>query len=214
MKKYIVLIAVVTALSSFSFAQQDSTVVVKDNSNEWKQNSIFQPGNGKLESGFYGALMTRYGQIDGNGAFLVGGKGAWIINHSLGIGIAGNGLMSRTYTSPNSNIVAGYLGGNGGILIEPVLFSDKSVHIALPVVFGGGYVTQYVFVGETSVGFDNYVTFGYIEPGIEIELNVVEWFRVAFGAYYAFRPEVDTYNMKSDIIAPLSLGASFKFGMF
>ena len=71
-----------------------------------------------------------------------------------------------------------------------------------------------MFTGKEYWEKDDYVAYGYIEPGIEVEVNVIHWFRVAFGAYYAFRPEIESINMSSDIISPLSLGATFKFGMF
>ena len=212
MKNYIVLIAVFITFSVCSFAQESSND--STSSEGWKQKSIFESGNGKMDHGFYGGLMTRYAQIDGQSAFLIGVKGAWVINHSLGIGLAGNNLMKRTYTSANKDIVKGYLGGNGGFLLEPVLYSDRAIHVALPVVFGGGYISEYVFIGKDYWDKGDYVLFGYIEPGIEVELNVVKWFRVSFGAYYAFRPETETNNMSSDIVSPLSLGAAFKFGMF
>ena len=214
MKKIVLLLIATVTFSAHSFAQTDSTTIDQSENKGWEQKTLFSSGNGKIEHGFYGAVMPRYGQIDGNGAFLFGGKGAWIINHNLAIGISGNSLTSRNYTSPNKNAVAGYFGGNGGFMIEPILFADRPLHVALPVVVGGGFVGKYVFIGDSFWDNGDYVSFGYIEPGIELEANIVSWFRVSVGAYYAFRWDVDSYNMSSDILSPLSLGASFKFGIF
>ena len=50
------------------------------------------------------------------------------------------GIMNRTYSSTNNQIVSGFAGGNGGFLLEPILYADRTVHVALPVVFGGGFV--------------------------------------------------------------------------
>ena len=89
MKNHIILTAALTAFSLFSVAQETSAT--NSESGAWEQKSIFKSGTGKIDHGFYGGVMTRYGQVDGESAFLFGAKGAWIINHSLGIGIAGNG---------------------------------------------------------------------------------------------------------------------------
>jgi len=210
MKTRIVLSMMGMLLSFGAWAQTDST----NASDGWEQKSIFKSGNGKTTHGFYGGIITRYGQVSGNGSALLGAKGAWIINHKLGIGISGNSIMNRTKTSANGNVFAGYAGGNGGIMIEPIIFADKAVHITLPVVFGGGFIGSYTYFGNDLWDTGKYVAFGLIEPGIEVELNVIKWFRVSFGAYYAFRSEVDSYKMDTDIMSPLSLGATFKFGKF
>jgi len=215
MNKIILLFIASIAISASVFAQTDSTTTVSTTENSgWEQKTLFSSGNGKLTSGFYGGLMMRYGQIDGDGSFFMGGKGAWIINHSFGLGLAGNGMMNRTYTSNSGNAFTGFSGGNGGLLIEPIFFADRPIHFSVPMVIGGGFLNKYAYFGQDFWDNGDYVAFGYFEPGVEIEMNVVSWFRVAFGAYYAVRWDIDYYNMRSDMISPLSIGGTLKFGIF
>lgn len=211
MKTRITLLIVSILMVISGYAQSDSATTKAD---DWQQKTLFSTGNGKMTNGFYGGLTPRYGQINGGGAFLMGAKGAWIINHSLGIGLAGNSLASRQYNTLNLNAVAGYFGGNGGFMIEPILFADKPIHVALPVVIGGGYIGEYVRFGDNFWDNGDYAAFGYVEPGIEIEANIIKWFRVSVGAYYSFRWDVDSYGISADIISPLSIGGALKFGIF
>jgi len=75
-------------------------------------------------------------------------------------------------------------------------------------------ISRYLWIGQDHWDNGDYAAFGYLEPGIELEANIISWFRVSVGAYYAFRWDLDSYNISSDIISPLSIGASFKFGIF
>jgi len=147
MRKIVLILMIIVGASLGSFAQTDSTTTEGDG---WKQKTLFSSGTGKIEHGFYGGLMTRYGQVNGQSALLLGGKGAWLINHSIGVGIAGNSLMNRTYTSVNHDVVGGYAGGNGGFMIEPILFADRPLHVALPVVVGGGFIRGLLKINSLS----------------------------------------------------------------
>jgi len=185
-----------------------------DSNTRWKQNTVFKPG--ETSHGGYGALTLRMGELNDKSALMIGGKGAWVINHSLGIGLAGTGVMGINEYDPNSSIHIGYAGGFGGFLIEPILFSDKLVHVSIPMILGGGGVSRFVYNNNNYNyhGGNRYVAFGLFEPGIEIEFNMVSWFRISAGAYYAFRTEIDSYLLDTDILSPFSFGINFKFGSF
>jgi hypothetical protein len=62
---------------------------------EYKENdqisTIFSKNR---KNGGYGALSFNYTQIDGKDAFMMGARGAWIIDHSFAIGLGGNGFVN------------------------------------------------------------------------------------------------------------------------
>jgi hypothetical protein len=192
-----------------SFAQDDNS---ENENTGWNQNTIFK--SGEMSHGGYGGVSVRMGQLNNESAIVMGGKGAWIINHKIGIGLAGSGIMGHSTYSSVGNIYTGYSGGYGGLLIEPIFFSDKMVHFSVPMVFGGGGVGKYVYNSNNFIGGDQYVAFAVFEPGLEVEFNMASWFRISAGAYYSFRSEIDAYLLTTDIVDPFNFGLTFKFGAF
>lgn len=148
-----------------------------------------------VEHGGYGAFSIGYTQIGEYNAFTGGGKGAWLINHSLGLGMAGNGFAtdrveSKFITDRDAYIVGGY----GGFLIEPIFYANNPVHFSLPMIIGGGgvtYIRDSYLQDPGSYYPDYYSTFFVFEPGIELELNVVKFMRVAFGISYRITSDID-----------------------
>lgn len=203
-------LAVTLFLVSFQVCAQSGSVDEDDN--RWSQNTVFKPG--EASHGGYGGLTLRMSEMNDKSALMIGGKGAWIINHSLGIGLAGSGVISMSDYDPNTNITTGYAGGFGGFLIEPILFADKLVHVSIPMILGGGGVSRFAHNNYNYVGGNRYVAFGLFEPGVEIEFNMVKWFRISAGAYYAFRTEIDSYLLETNVLNPFSFGLNFKFGSF
>jgi len=179
--------------------------------------------------GGYGALTLGYTQLGNFDAFSPGIKGAWLIGHSIGIGIEGTGFISELTTGIIENEEYSFItGGYGGLMIEPILFGMKPIHVTLPLVIGAGAI-----VFESSENYSptypnnqyhtDYDQFFIIKPGIEVEMNVTRFFRLAVGASYRFTNEVNlTTNINgSDMVVlekndlnGLLVGLSFKFGKF
>ncbi|MCD4736460.1 MAG: hypothetical protein K8R53_10475 [Bacteroidales bacterium] len=82
--KKLILIVLVLGISGFSYAQEENKP------EEFR--TIF--GKGEITHGGYGGLSIYYSQIDKKDAMLVGARGAWLINHRLGIGIGGHGFAN------------------------------------------------------------------------------------------------------------------------
>ncbi len=173
-------------------------------------------------NGFYGALTFGYSQIDGKDAFVTGGRGAFIIDHSLAIGLGGygfaNNLDYHTYMNdhPLNYTLAG---GYGGIFIEPILGGTMPVHVSFPVLFGVGGATlieNYGYNYWEHLPFDDYGTdvFFVVEPAVELEFNLTTYFRAAAMVSYRHTSNVELYNTDSDVLRGLNFGATFKFGKF
>ena len=112
-------------------------------------------------------------------------------------------------------------GGYGGLLIEPIIGAFKPVHISIPMLIGAGGATYMDEYGKT---YDDpfypkpyyYYSdaFFVFEPGVEIELNMVKFMRLAFGGYYRFTSGLDLEDTKSNMMNGFSTGITLKFGKF
>ncbi len=173
-------------------------------------------------NGGYGAFSVGYSQINSLNAITMGGRGAWIIGHSLALGFYGSGFATdfRVLTVDRSyNLV----GGHGGIFIEPILLPKFPVHLSFPVMAGVGGIAYTINRQPDFTGnFDGYVqsstVFMLAEPGVELELNLTRWFRLAVGASYRFTSDVRLNNtdvtIPSNVLKGISGGVTLKFGKF
>lgn len=197
----------------------------QDRSDTQEMRTLFG-GNNKLAHGGYGAINIEYGQIDGRDAVLVGGRGGWIINHRLTLGIAGKGIATSQAIdgSPTDPI---YLnGGYGGLLIEPIIYPFSPVHISFPVIIGAGgaaYGIQYKYSNDWEDSYWETIessAFFICEPGVEINLNLVKFMRLSFGVYYrvtaglTMTHPISGESVPKNLMDGFSTGISLKFGKF
>ncbi len=213
MKKAILILGVLFITSGSIFAQADDGV-----QEENKEIKTLLGDN--ITHGGYGAIMVNYSVIDNKDAILVGGKGAWIINHVLGIGLGGYGfandlrfdniIESKDYT---------LAGGYGGLLIEPIILPHSPVHVAIPILIGAGGVA---LVDNYYYSYDKHNdyyaaasdAFFVIEPGVELEFNMVKFMRVAIAVSYRYTQGLQLPGLDGDILNSFSGGLALKFGKF
>lgn len=179
--------------------------------------------------GGYGALSIGYTQVNGLNALQMGVQAEWLVGHGFGLGIAGVGFTSD-FTPVNSDYYA-LSGGYGGLIMEPIIFGWLPVHISLPVLFGGGGMASYSTNadpwnnGNVDPMFGEYAVFFVGEVGVELEFNMVRFFRLSlFGNYrwttnLDMKPmygldEVSPYAVSPDALNGWSAGVRFKFGSF
>ncbi len=190
--------------------------------------------NGNVSHGGYGAITVGYSNIDGRDAILVGGRAAWVANHRFALGLAGHGFFnnldkSYSYDNPGDYSLAG---GYGGLLLEPIIMPASPVHISVPILLGvGGVAATHRDKWDNYQNSNNYYydndVFLVVEPGIDIEFNIVKFFRLGVGASYRLTNGVDLrykyidtdYIEKETIIAKDALDSyninlSLKFGWF
>lgn len=203
-----------------------------DDDNDYKRSSddemVTLIGNSDHIGG-YGAFSIRYFNIDDRDGIMFGGRGGIIVGHGLSFGLTGTGFVSQSVYDPILGEDAMLAGGYGGIYIEPILFPNYPVHVSFPVTFGGGgigYAINYYDDDNWESRWDDDRTEGdgflLIEPGVEIEFNVMRHFRFALGASYKFTSDIDLRYENSygnriiarDALNGLTVGATFKFGWF
>lgn len=226
MKKAVfVLIALITV--TMGMAQEDKSRTEQ----EFKTIFNGNRNNNKVVHGGYGAILMNYTQIDNKDAFLAGIRGMWLINHGIGIGIGGYGFASEIkFDQHNNNTYDdGYslAGGYGGLVIEPIIAAKSPVHVSFPVLIGAGGIASIQEQWSPYPVYDNEYysedasAYFVIEPGVEVEFNMVKFFRVAVGGYYRFTSDVDLltwdgsqYETISPDLSGLSVGLTLKFGKF
>lgn len=214
-KTSLVLLFAIFVLSNITFAQERTGGEIR---------TLFG-NNEKISHGGYGALLINYSQFDDKDVILVGGRGGWIINHGIAIGLGGYGFANQI---KYNNLVIGdqtykdyfLSGGYGGLLVEPILFPHHPVHVALPVLIGAGgaaYINE-GWYNNHGDEWDYYTIdsspFFVLEPGIEIEFNMVKFMRIGLGAYYRYTSGLNLIETDEKILDGFSAGLSLKFGKF
>lgn len=179
--------------------------------------------------GGYGAISVGYTQVNGLNALQMGAQAEWLVGHGFGLGIAGVG-----FTSDFAPMDADYYalsGGYGGLIMEPIIFGWLPVHIALPVLIGGGGMASYSTNADPwdydniDPTFGEYAVFFVGEVGVELEFNLVKFFRLSLFGNYRWTTSLDMKPMYGlDEVSPYvvgphalngwSTGVRFKFGSF
>jgi hypothetical protein len=214
-----ILLIAALALSTSTFAQ-DSTAM-----------RTLLGGGRQLHHGGWGALSTHHTRIMDQDALLTGVRGGWIINHRVTIGIAGQGLTT-TVKNPAFDAAALQRGdqlsrtsrfhmGYGGLLIEPVIAFRSPIHVSLPLIIGAGGAGYQTFhtpqlLDEAPEHFhhSDAQAFFVVEPGIELELNVIPLVRVGIGASYRYTSAIDLPGTPTDALHGLNAGVTLKIGKF
>jgi len=218
MKKLIIITTIACLFTGLTFAQ--STEEPELEKTQFQAKTIFKDNKG---SGFYGGLEFLGTSIGDNWNYGTGIRLAWLANHNFGIGIAGFGLIDgTTYRNFNEFGDDGKLEmGWGGLLFEPVIAAESPVHIAIPVIIGFGGATlrdvgesdyfDYDYYDPYFIESDGFV---FIEPGVEVEVNLLKFMCLAVGARYRLTDQVDIGPLKDDDLSGLSTNVTLKFGKF
>ena len=172
-------------------------------------------------SGGYGAIFFKGTQFKDQTLLISGLRGAWVVNRSFGIGIDLNGIIPTAKyagVDPEGIKQAVLVGGYGGMLLEPILWSNKIVHLTFPMSIGAGWLgfledwenNDYYHNSEI---YDEDV-FWYFEPGINVEVNVARFFRAGVGISKRFTQDLQMMNTSSNAFDQLNYGINLKFGGF
>jgi len=214
MKKTILIITTTLIMTGASYAQNtENNSAGKDESIK----TIF--GNKKLSHGGYGALTIGYSQIDRKDAFTAGFRCAWIIGHSFAIGVGGTGYCNDLYVDNSTGSQEYSLeGGYGGLILEPIVLPKFPVHLSFPVLLGAGgteYIhSTYLDEFNPNVYMEDSDAFLIAEPGVELEMNLLRFVRIAFSASYRFTSDVHIMNKNHSVLNGYNFGLALKFGKF
>jgi hypothetical protein len=166
-------------------------------------------GQGLEESdrrfGSYGGLSTSLGAINDQTAFLLGGRGGWILNinelQSFTVGGGGYWLINDIILPNGGTINFGY----GGLELEYTVLYENLIYKSIRNLVGFGMLDYRAFIELCEC---NRSTFWVIEPALTMGININRLFRVNTAISYRIVPDVE-HNL-SGVTGNLTL----KFGRF
>jgi hypothetical protein len=178
--------------------------------------TLIGPDGFLRHSGWYVAPSFGATGVDGHAGYLTGLRGAWVLNRTFGIGLAGNGFGWDVYhpdslSSPDRRMAGGY----GGVLLQYNLASDQLVHGFVDTTIGGGAACYDVHDANQWDRCSSTALFFVFEPSANVELNVTKFMRVAVGAGYRLAL-TDSMNkgLASSDLSGLVARTNLEFGQF
>ena len=210
-KKLTYLAAVAAMLLCFSANAQENQTIFK---------------NTRIHrSGGYIALTNQFTTIDGHFANMPGIYGGWFVNRKLMVGI---GAAATTNYIPvpalESNFPANkmtYQYGQVGLMTEYVVASTKLVHFNFNLLTGTGFTMQFDRreVDDWDWDFDDHDEddphfFFVVEPGVQVEFNVLKWMRFSPGISYRKAFGSNRNGLSDGNLSNISYNVALKFGIF
>ncbi|MFC1543463.1 hypothetical protein ACFL4K_02855 [Candidatus Neomarinimicrobiota bacterium] len=170
---------------------------------------------GNIDHGGFGGPTFQLTQFGDQIAFLSGGRGGWIINHTLYLGAAGYDLEHhiKMDTGPQTDrhLNLEY----GGLELGVILKSNRLIHATVSAVVGGGgasYLNK-----EWDGDFTDVSTidaFYVIEPSLQLIVNVTHYFRIGLGGSYRYVSGIELEGISNNYLSGPSASLTFKFGKF
>lgn len=157
---------------------------------------------------------------------MTGGELSLVFGHRLNIGFFGFGKTNRVqsdFIDPDG-FRHYYEMGMGGMKIERVFFTNRAIHFTVPVSFGVGAMTlnryaltDYEFYSN-NYNWENslydFDTFVFVEPGLNLELNLLKHLRLDAGVGYMLTDEVHLAGTNNWPLNNLTGNISLKLGWF
>jgi hypothetical protein len=170
---------------------------------------------GHVDHGGYGGPGLKLSQITGETAILTGGSGGWIIDHVVFLGGGGYSLVNEIPFGQSEAGEDRYISFDyGGLELGFILGSDRLIHLTAHSLFGTG-VVGYRFhdidIEDPETASD---LIWVLEPTVNLELNVMKFFRIGAGASYRYVLGVDSGGLTNDDFGGLSAMLMLKFGKF
>ena len=168
----------------------------------------------KIESGGFGGPVWKATGLNGETAFISGGRGGWIINHTFVIGGGGYNTVTDVaagITHPTSGEKLYLRLEYSGLELEYIHRSNKMVHWTVLALIGGGRLEIREHEPNRTFAKDN---FFLTDAGVNAEINVLKWMRVNVGAGYRLALGVDAEGLGDGDIGGPEAQVTIKFGAF
>ena len=176
-----------------------------------------------IESSGYGVLSTQFSKFNGKNAIFAGAYGGWMINHKLMIGVGGYGLATRhtgyglnEHTQNRNDWKMGYV----GLMGEYTFFGNRDLHFSVNTLVGVGLIKNGNGRGTIPDNGSDELRdidasgFYVIQPGVNVEYSVTNWFQVGAGVGYRYITGSDQRGISDANMSAPTANLSFKFGVF
>ncbi len=188
---------------------------------EDKQNKEIKTliGDRNIKHGGYFGVTFGYSQMDQSDVLFFGGRGMWILNHGMGIGLGGSGFANELFIQNDiytNDDKAALSGGYGGLILEPILFPKSPIHVSFPILLGAGGISSFGYYSIDDYSYHPTYEKAYFiaEPSIELEFNMVKFMRIALGGSYRVTTDINIPEIDSDVLNGFSGNLTLKFGWF
>ncbi len=208
MKKIIGIICTITI--SFGLNAQ-----VRFNGQEDQPKTLL--GNKRLTGGYVGMGVQGF-DINGQYGYGFSGEAAMSFGRKFNLGFAGQALATDVfsdYKDPNGDQYF-YEMAYGGLYVEPMFKSKWAVHVTFPITLGAGAVSESkyrIYDGFWDEYRTSYDVFFVAQAGLNVELNVFKFMRIAGGISYRQTSDVILHNEK-DNLSGLGGNITLKLGWF
>jgi hypothetical protein len=170
--------------------------------------------SGDIESGGFGGPAIKITSINGENAVLAGGRGGWIINHTFVLGGAGYGLVTDVNAKKTDSVHQFIEMGYGGLNLEYIASSDNLIHLSIELLVGGGGIKYKDENGDRFGDHHSMNGFFVLEPGVNANLNVTHFFRIAGGVSYRYIGGLQSsLSTNTDLSGPSAV-LTLMFGKF
>ncbi len=181
-------------------------------------------------SGAYAGLSNKFTTINGDYANMAEIYGGWFIKRKFMIGIGAAATTNnisvpmKYSTDPTRKMSWQY--GQFGLMTEYSFGSTRVIHLNFSLFSGAGFTAQYERhdwddwddwddhdYDDDDIKHD--ANFFYVmEPGVQVELNVLKWMRLSPGISYRKTFGSDAIGLNDKALSDVSYNVTLKFGKF
>lgn len=175
-------------------------------------------------TGGYGALSNKFTTIQGQYANLCEVYGGVFLNRKwmLGLSFAGSTNYIEVPYEYSANPLQSmtYQYSQGGLMLERIIGSNKTVHLVLNLFTGAGFTMQYNrnYLYGYDYDYPNAIHdenwFYVVEPGAQLEINLFRWMRFSPGISYRKTYGSSGQGLPDNDLSNWSYNATLKFGGF
>ncbi|MDH5301028.1 MAG: hypothetical protein OEW58_06665 [Gammaproteobacteria bacterium] len=159
---------------------------------------------GEMDSGGLGGPMVRMTQLQGEDHLMVGGYGAWLVNHHFYLG--GGGFSSIKDVGDYGNF------SYGGLLLGTFIRPFDSVHYYADCLISSGDLQESSAANSNlPVRSDGVML---LEPSAGVAMNVAKVVKVNAGVSYRHVSGVDYAGISNSDLSGTSFNISVVFGVF
>lgn len=165
-------------------------------------------GNG-FDSGGFGGPVIKVTGLNGSMAAVTGARGGWIVNHQFIIGGGVYGSQTNVQANDTLNFDLDYV----GLELEYVHNPNKLIHWNAYMLIGWGDINFEHRIESIDLDL-NKENFFVLEPAVNGEMNVTNFFRLGTGLSYRYIVGVDRLSLNDGDLRGLTFQLMFKFGKF
>ncbi|MDX1812907.1 MAG: hypothetical protein R3240_13205, partial [Gammaproteobacteria bacterium] len=154
-------------------------------------------GEHKYESGGFGGPTLSFTQVNGNSTWSLGGKGAWLVNHSYYLG--GGGFNTFLNEADNDGILQ-----HEGLIMGYIGRPSELFHYGVELLVGFG---QLILDKQSSADY-----IYAAEPQVYLGVNLASFVRLNIGASYRYISGSDSSELTDSDLSGASLNLAVMFG--